>query len=155
MSKKINPNLVKIHRNYSVEDISNLLEVHKNTVRNWLKKGLKAIDSNKPALVLGGTLKRFLKERRAINKRACKDDEIYCMRCRIPRNPADSMANFKLVNQNTGCLSALCPVCQSVMNKFVSRKKIRLIMDKLDVTLPQDQKQLFDTSSYVVNSDFR
>jgi len=41
------------------------------------------------------------------------------------------------------------------MNKFVSRKKIRLIMDKLDVTLPQDQKQLFDTSYTFVNSDFK
>jgi hypothetical protein len=155
MSKKNNPNLVKIHRNYSVEDVSNLLGVHKSTVRGWLKKGLQVIDNNKPALVLGGVLKRFLKKRREANKRTCKDDEIYCMRCRLPKKPAESMADFKLINQNVGCLSALCPECQSVMNKFVSRKKIRLIMDKLDVTLPQDQKQLFDTSYPFVNSDFK
>lgn len=123
MSKKINPNLVKIHRNYSVEDISNLLGVHKNTVRDWFKKGLEAIDNNKPALVLGSVLKRFLKKRREANKRTCKDDEIYCMRCRLPRKPAENKTDFRLINQNVGCLSAPCPVCQSVMNKFVSRKK--------------------------------
>jgi len=155
MSKKINPNLVKIHRNYSVEDISNLLGVHKNTVRDWFKKGLEVIDNNKPALVLGSVLKRFLKKRREANKRACKDDEIYCMRCRLPKKPAENKADFRLINQNVGCLSALCPVCRSVMNKFVSRKKISLIMGTLDVNLPQDQKQLFDTSYPFVNSDFK
>jgi len=115
MSKKINSNLVKIHRNYSVEDISNLLGVHKNTVRDWFKKGLEAIDNNKPALVLGSVLKRFLKKRREANKKACKDDEIYCMRCRLPRKPAENKTDFRLINQNVGCLSAPCPVCQSVM----------------------------------------
>ncbi len=155
MSKKINPNLVKIHRNYSVGDISNLLKVHKNTVRSWLKRGLEVIDDSKPSLVLGISLKQFLKEKRVANKRICKDNEIYCMRCRLPRNPAENKANFKLFNQNTGCLQALCPVCQSVMNKFISRKKIKSIMNELDVSFPQDQKRLFDTSDSFVNSDFR
>ncbi len=155
MSKKINPNQVKIHRNYSVEDISNLLGVHKNTVHDWFKKGLKTIDYNKPALVLGGVLKQFLKDRRVVNKRTCKDNEIYCMKCRLPRNPAENMIDYKLINQNTGCMRGLCPVCHSVMNKFVSEKKIRLIMDKLDVRLPQDQKRLFDTSYPLVNSYFK
>ena len=79
LSKKINPNCVKIHRNYSVEDIANSLSVHKNTVRGWFKKGLDTIDNNKPALVLGSVLKQFLKGRRMANKRVCKLHEIYCI----------------------------------------------------------------------------
>jgi hypothetical protein len=43
-----NARLVKIHRNYSVEDISRLFRLHKNTVRNWLKEGLTAIDDRRP-----------------------------------------------------------------------------------------------------------
>ena len=43
-SRHLNPRLVKTHRNYSVEDISRLFDVHKNTVRNWLKLGLAAVD---------------------------------------------------------------------------------------------------------------
>ena len=69
MSKKINPNFVKIHRNYSVEDISNLLKVHKNTVRSWLKKGLESIDDNRPILNLGSVLKQYLKKQKATKKR--------------------------------------------------------------------------------------
>jgi hypothetical protein len=39
---KRHPNyrLVKIHRNYSVEEIARLCGKHKNTVRAWLKDGL-------------------------------------------------------------------------------------------------------------------
>jgi Homeodomain-like domain len=40
-SRHPNPRLVKIHRNYSVEDIARLFGIHKNTVRNWLKQGLR------------------------------------------------------------------------------------------------------------------
>jgi hypothetical protein len=59
-----NPRLVKIHRNYSVEDIARLFGVHKNTVRSWLKQGLAAIDDRRPTLILGRELMRFLQERR-------------------------------------------------------------------------------------------
>jgi len=31
---------VKIHRNYTAEEIAMQLGIHKNTVRNWLKNGL-------------------------------------------------------------------------------------------------------------------
>jgi len=48
-----NPRLVTSHRNYSVEDIARLFGVHKNTVRDWLKLGLAAIDDRRPMLILG------------------------------------------------------------------------------------------------------
>ena len=55
-----NPRLAKIHRNYSVEDTARLFNVHKNTVRNWLKDGLEPIDDQRPTLVRGEELRRFL-----------------------------------------------------------------------------------------------
>jgi hypothetical protein len=60
-----NPRLAKIHRNYSVEDTARLFNVHKNTVRNWLKDGLEPIDDQRPTLVRGEELRRFLNDRRA------------------------------------------------------------------------------------------
>ena len=59
-----NHRLVKVHRSYSVEEISSLLGVHKNTVRAWLKQGLPPIDGRRPTLVHGPTLIRLLKDRR-------------------------------------------------------------------------------------------
>jgi uncharacterized protein YjcR len=47
-----NHRLVKIHRNYTVEDIANLFGIHKNTVRNWVKDGLATIDEKRPMLIL-------------------------------------------------------------------------------------------------------
>ena len=31
---------VKIHHNYTVEEIASLFGIHKNTVREWIKAGL-------------------------------------------------------------------------------------------------------------------
>jgi Helix-turn-helix domain len=53
-----NPRLVKVHRNYSVEEVARLFGLHKNTVRNWLKLGLAAIDDRRPMLILGRELLR-------------------------------------------------------------------------------------------------
>ena len=35
--RRFNPRRVKIHRNYTVEEVARLFGVHKNTVRDWLK----------------------------------------------------------------------------------------------------------------------
>jgi hypothetical protein len=38
----------KIHRSYSVEEVSRLFGIHKNTVGNWLRQGLSPIDGERP-----------------------------------------------------------------------------------------------------------
>jgi transposase-like protein len=52
-SRHPNPRLAKIHRSYSVEEVARLFNVHKNTVRSWLKLGLEAIDGQRPTVVRG------------------------------------------------------------------------------------------------------
>ena len=76
---------VKTHRSYTVEEVAGLFDIHKNTVRNWLKNGLATIDHNRPTLILGNDLAEYLKIRRTKNKQACKPEELYCSRCRRPR----------------------------------------------------------------------
>jgi hypothetical protein len=48
-----NPRLVKLHRSYTVEQIARLFDIHKNTVRAWVKQGLQPIDGQRPALFHG------------------------------------------------------------------------------------------------------
>jgi excisionase family DNA binding protein len=79
MGNRRNPRLVKVHRNYSVEELARLVGLHKNTVRNWLKQGLPAIDNRRPMLILGRELSRFLKERRQKAKQACGPGRIFCI----------------------------------------------------------------------------
>ena len=37
MPRNLNPNRAKIHRNYTVGEVASLLNIHKNTVRAWIK----------------------------------------------------------------------------------------------------------------------
>lgn len=96
---------VKIHRNYTVEEISLLLGVHKNTVRNWATTGLDPIDRRRPMLFLGRVLFDFLKGRRQRNRSRCGPGEIYCIRCRRPVKPAANMADYLPLTATSGNLS--------------------------------------------------
>ena len=83
-----NPNLVKINRSYSVNDIAVLLDVSKATVRRWIALGLPAITDMRPVLVLGFDLKEYPKQRRTKNKNCLGPTEMFCCRCRGPKRPA-------------------------------------------------------------------
>ena len=133
-----NHRLVKIHRNYTVEEIAWLLGKHKNTVRNWVKDGLATIDDKRPMLILGRDLVEFIKKRRAKNKQSCKPGELYCVGCRLPRFPAGDMAEYSPVTDKFGNLIAICPDCDSIMNRRVSLARIGEVCGKLDITFPKE-----------------
>jgi hypothetical protein len=61
--------LLKIHRNYTVGEVADILGTHKNTVRSWIKAGLSTIDNKRPTLILGHELIAFLQARRARRKK--------------------------------------------------------------------------------------
>ena len=146
---------VKIHRNYTVEDIANLFVVHKNTVRNWLKNGLATTDAIRPKLIHGQTLSAFLLAKRMKNKQKCKPGEMYCVRCRAPKSPALDMADYKPVTETMGNLIAICPDCNSIMNRRVSLAKLGQVRGKLDITFPQALQRIVDRNQPTVNSDLR
>jgi hypothetical protein len=133
-----NPRLVKIHRSYTVEEVAKLLGKHKNTVRNWIKDGLATIDDKRPMLILGHELVAFIKKRRAQNKQSCKPGELYCVRCRLPRFPAGNMAEYSPVTEKFGNLIAICPDCDSFMNRRVSLARIWEIFGNMDITFPKE-----------------
>ena len=83
-----NYRLVKTHRTYTVEEIASLFHVHRNTVREWVKRGLPTCDDRRPMLILGPELAAFLQARRLKNRQTCAPGELYCVRCRAPRVPA-------------------------------------------------------------------
>jgi excisionase family DNA binding protein len=149
-----NPNHVKIHRNYTVEEVAELLGTHKNTVLNWVKGGLTAMNDKRPMLILGYELKEYLIERRTKHKKPCKLNELYCMRCRKPQTPAGNMADFTRITEKVGNLEAICPDCQIMMNKRVSIAKLDQIKAKIDITLPQELRHIIKRTKPSVNSDF-
>ena len=65
---KYNPNLVKIHRSYTYEELAGVFGIHKNTVVGWVKKGLPCLQEQRPFLILGANAKAFLQAQRASKK---------------------------------------------------------------------------------------
>ena len=113
MKKRLhNPNLAKIHRNYTVEEVADLYDVFKGTVRAWIKAGLPVLNDKRPMLILGSDLVAFHQARRTKNKQQCKPGEMYCVCCRAPKKPAGDMADCRIITETIGNLEAICPDCQ-------------------------------------------
>ncbi|MFH0783217.1 MAG: helix-turn-helix domain-containing protein [Pseudomonadota bacterium] len=150
-----NPRLVKIHRNYAVEEIADLFGIHKNTVRAWVKAGLATTDDKRPMLILGRDLVAFLQSRRGKNKQTCKPGEMYCVRCRFPKLPAEGMVDYSPVNEKFGNLKAICPDCSSIMNQRVSLAKLNQFRGDMDISIPQAQQHIVERAKPTVNSDLQ
>lgn len=146
---------VKIHRSYTVEEIASLFGTHKNTVRAWVKGGLPTCDDKRPTLILGTDLAAFLQTRRAKNKQTCQPGEIYCVRCRAPKFPAGDMADYQPVAEKFGNLTAICPDCNSIMNRRVSMAKLGQVRGKMDIAFRQGLQRVNESTQLTVNSDLR
>ncbi len=137
MPKRLNPNLVKIHRNYEISEVAELFCIHKNTVRSWIKNGLPVCDDKRPILIIGKYLKEFIQQRNSSQKQSCKLNEIYCLKCKSPHVPAENMVDYQPNNSSNGRLIGLCPVCESIINKYINSSQLKQIRKHLDVTLPK------------------
>lgn len=149
-----NHRLAKIHRTYSVEDVSRLFHIHKNTVRIWLRQGLKPIDDQRPILLRGCELRRFLTERRANTKQACGAGRIYCLPCREPKTPAGNMVECVLVVGATATLQGICPDCGRMIYRKLNPAKLEQIRGDLDITITKHRSRIDEMESLHVNSDF-
>jgi len=152
-ARRPNPRLVKIHRSYSVEDISRLFGIHKNTVRSWLKQGLIAIDDRRPTLVLGKELSRFVRERRQKAKQRCGPGRIFCIACRAPKVPAGNIADCIATSSSAGQLCGICPECDRVIYRRVNPAKIDVIRGDLEITITQASARIRERAIPSVNCD--
>lgn len=148
-----NPRLVKIHRNYTVEEIASRFALHRNTVRQWLKQGLVAIEQRRPILIHGQDLADFLRARRQRARTTCPPGHLYCVGCRAPKEPAGNMADYLPVTANSGNLRGICPTCDAFMHRRVALACIDAAKGNLDVTLPQAPEHIAACPSPSVNCD--
>ena len=76
--RHLNYRRVKKLRSYTTFEVSVLLSVHKNTVHQWIKNGLKTTDGKRPLLIRGCDLIDFLQKRRMMRRRPCGTGQMYC-----------------------------------------------------------------------------
>ena len=153
-TRRINPNRIKQHRNYTAGELAGLLDVHKNTVRQWQRDGLKPIDNYRPILFTGDIARAFLVARNAGRKRPCPPGTIYCFRCREGRPPAGAMADYVPVNGVSGNLRAICATCETIMHRRVRLVALPAAMPGIDVQIMEAERRLVGEPCPSLNSDF-
>jgi hypothetical protein len=156
MRKRLpNPRRVKVNRSYTVDEASQLFDCHRNTIRHWQKLGLKPLDGKRPVVFEGSTLAVFLQARRGARRRRLKPGEIYCLPCREPKEPAGSIAEYVPLTDARGNLRGICPTCDRLIHRVVSRASLGTVGGKLDITLTEPSASIRETSRPSVDCDFR
>ena len=150
-----NPNLAKIHRNYSVEEVADLYGVFKGTVRAWIKAGLQTLNQKRPMLIKGCELAAYHRARRTKNKQTCKAGEMFCLKCRTPKVPDSNMVEFQTVTEKIGNLVGICPTCYTIMNRRVSIAKLDQVRGEMDITMPLAQRHIVESKQPSVNSNLK
>ena len=151
--RRYNPRRVKIHRTYAVDEAAKLFGSHRNTVRNWLGRGLEPIDARRPILIQGTKLRDFLLACRSRNRCRCGPGQFYCVRCRAPKHPAARRADYLPITSASGNLKGTCPDCAAKIYRRVSLKKLASAAGDLDVTLPEAQQRIEESAGPSENCD--
>lgn len=141
-ARRLNPRRARIHHTYTVGEIALLYDVHRNTVRGWLRSGLEKLGIGKPILIHGTVLRRFLEGRRASRKRPCGEGRLCCFSCRMPRRPAGRIADYIPMGPHTGNLCALCEDCGGVMLRRIRQDRLAELFPETDVRIRQAEPRL-------------
>jgi hypothetical protein len=139
--KKRTYNTRRIKRNcsYYLEEIADLFDLHKTSVRNWVKSGLPLIDNVRPHLIHGSALIAFLKERQSKRKQRCELHEFFCFKCRAPRPLWEGLVDIKITSKMVLQLSGVCSTCSTQVFKAGSVVKIPEYAKTFDVQTVQGQ----------------
>jgi hypothetical protein len=151
--RRVNPNAVKLNRNYDATQLAICCGVHKNTVLNWREAGLEPIDSSKPILFHGSAVREFLRQRNANRKQPCGPGKLYCFRCREPRRPALGFAEYVPVTARSGNLKAFCETCDTVMHRKICGAQLEAKMPGVEVQFADRQLRLIGSPSPSLNCD--
>ena len=142
-----NPNLVKINRNYTFEEMAAVFGVHKNTVSAWVNNGLPCLKEMRPFLILGADARVYLSEQRVSKKQKCRPDEFFCMRCKSPSKPAENFVEYLHISSTKGRLSGFCERCEGVVNKFASYASLERYSLVFDLVKPKGLKHITDSDN--------
>lgn len=153
-ARRVNPYRIKLHRSYSVQELAACCAVHKNTVRNWQQTGLEPIDKARPVLFHGESIRTFLMKRSDDRKSKCAPGQMYCLRCRVAREPALGMVDYIAFTATSGNLRAICGTCDAVMHRRARQDDLARVMPGIAVQFVEGPPRLSGRGSPSLNCDF-
>ncbi|MBZ9939470.1 helix-turn-helix domain-containing protein [Mesorhizobium sp. BR1-1-16] len=145
---------VKATATYEIAEAAKLLGTHRNTVRRWLKDGLRPLDNRRPILIHGTDLKAFLAMRREGRRHRCGPGEFFCFKCRVPRRPLGGMADLHPRTDKVIALVGLCERCETAMHRTVRHADLPKLAAILDLG-PMAPERLNECSDAKANGDFK
>lgn len=135
MTRRFDYRRVKLHRSYTITELSALIGAHKHTIGRWIAAGLKTTNAKRPFLIHGADLRAFMKSREPVRQR-CQPGEFYCLGCRAPKRPALDMAAYRPRTASRGLLSGICPDCGRMIYRATTLAKTGQIAGGLDIAFP-------------------
>lgn len=124
---------LKRHRSYTYDEAARAIGKHRNTVKSWAKSGdLSVLKQGTPHLILGSELIAFLHTRKADAKTKLRLGEMYCLRCKAARLPAEGMVEALPSTGGAVNLRGLCGVCTGVIHRRVAPRDMAQFMAALD-----------------------
>jgi hypothetical protein len=131
--RRYNTRRIKATWPYAVQEIADLFGIHKNAVLRWLRDGLHADRSQRPFLIRGDELVRFLTQRQNGRQRRCAPGEFFCFKCRAPREACLGMADIAIESPTRLRVKALCGVCDTAITKVQSVRDLPSIRERFNV----------------------
>lgn len=108
---------IKREYSYTLQEIAKLYGIHKNAVRQWIKRGLQKIDKQKPLLIHGSALFSFLKAQQKKRKSTLNANEFYCLKCRVPRVAYENAVDIVIRNNTQLSIQGLCSECETPLRR--------------------------------------
>ena len=123
MAKRIKTSRIRSNRSYDVIEAAKACGVTHWTIRNWIKAGLRPLDSQKPTLILGEALKAFLDERQQKSRMRLCDGQLYCTGCKSGTFALGGKIEIKEYGKRLAA-QGICVRCKTLTSRFVSASQM-------------------------------
>jgi hypothetical protein len=137
---------------YTVQEIAELFHIHKNAVLRWLKDGLQANKDQRPFLIRGEELIRFLNARQTGKGCRCSPTEFYCFKCRAAREAYLGIVDISIESPTRLRIKSLCEECSTPINKIQNARDLPKIQNRFHVQQLTGE-HIMDRTQASLNSD--
>jgi hypothetical protein len=128
---------MKAARSYTIPEVAEVLGCTTRTVRSWAGMGLRVLTENRPYLIVGDDLKKFLADQSANKKVKLAQNELFCLSCKAPRRPLGMMVDEIPQTTTTSRLVGLCQVCGGTCNRMISAPALSEFAHIFDIARKQ------------------
>lgn len=99
---------------YTIQELSELLDINKKTCLRWIEAGLKTVpESKKPLLIMGKDLKEFIRLKSSKRKISLNRNQFYCLTCK-----KETYAKRGSIKILTNRKIAVCRACNGKISRI-------------------------------------